>query len=175
MIVSLPRTILPLSLLLIMAAPAALADGAPTQRLLTVSGSGEVKAAPDRAELSTGVVTRERSAAAALAGNARAMNAVFDTLKRAGIAEKDIQTSNSQVSPQYSAEKPGTNAPQRIAGYEVSDTVTVTVTAPVRPLFWGAAPARCEKPTPHPKMKAIANFTCIFCKRLGMATNLEDI
>ena len=127
MIVSLPRTILPLSLLLIMAAPAALADGAPTQRLLTVSGSGEVKAAPDRAELSTGVVTRERSAAAALAGNARAMNAVFDTLKRAGIAEKDIQTSNFQVSPQYSAEKPGTNAPQRIVGYEVSDTVNVTV------------------------------------------------
>ena len=127
MIVSLPRTILPLSLLLIMAAPAALADGAPTQRLLTVSGSGEVKAAPDRAELSTGVVTRERSAAAALAGNARAMNAVFDTLKRAGIAEKDIQTSNFQVSPQYSAEKPGTGAPPRIVGYEVSSTVNVTV------------------------------------------------
>jgi uncharacterized protein YggE len=124
---SLSRTIFPLPLLLILAAPAALADGAPAQRLLTVSGSGEVRAAPDRAALSTGVVTRERSAAAALAGNARAMNAVFETLKRAGIAEKDIQTSNFQVSPQYAAEKPGTNAPQRIAGYEVSDTVNVTV------------------------------------------------
>ncbi len=128
MSISLPRTILPLSLLLALAAaPAALADGAPAQRLLTVSGSGEVKAAPDRAALSTGVVTRERSAAAALAGNARAMNAVFDTLRRAGIAEKDIQTSNFQVSPQYSADKPGTNAPPRVVGYEVSDTVNVTV------------------------------------------------
>jgi uncharacterized protein len=116
-----------LSLLSILAAPAALADGAPVQRLLTVSGSGEVKAAPDRAELSTGVVTRERSAAAALAGNARAMHTVFDTLKRAGVPEKDIQTSSFQVSPQYSAEKPGTNAPRRIVGYEVSNTVNVTV------------------------------------------------
>jgi uncharacterized protein YggE len=121
------RTAWPLSLFLILAAPAALADEAPVQRLLTVSGSGEVKAAPDRADLSTGVVTRERSAAAALAGNARAMNAVFDTLKRAGVPEKDIQTSNFQVSPQYSAEKPGTGAPPRIVGYEVSNTVTVTV------------------------------------------------
>ena len=32
-----------------------------------------------------------------------------------------------QVSPQYSAEKPGTGAPPRIVGYEVYDTVNVTV------------------------------------------------
>jgi uncharacterized protein YggE len=124
---SLLRAIIFLPPLLILTAPPALADGAPAQRLLTVSGSGEVRAAPDRAELSTGVVTRERSAAAALAGNARAMNAVFETLKHAGAPEKDIQTSNFQVLPQYAAEKPGTSAPQRIVGYEVSNTVNVTV------------------------------------------------
>ena len=127
MLIALSRAALPLSLYLILAAPAALADGAPAQRLLTVNGTGEVKAAPDRADLSTGVVSRERNAAAALAGNARAMNAVFETLKRAGVPEKDIQTSNFQVSPQYSAEKPGTTATPRIVGYEVSNTVTVTV------------------------------------------------
>ena len=120
----LPRIALALSLFL---PGSALADGAPPQqqRLLSVNGTGEASAVPDRAQLSTGVVTRAGTAAAALAANARAMNAVFDALKRAGIAEKNIQTSNFQVSPQYSAEKPG--AAQRIVGYEVSNTVSVTV------------------------------------------------
>ena len=103
----------------------ALADTTAAPRLITVSGTGEVKAAPDRAELSSGVVTRAATAASALAANARAMNAVFEALKRAGIAEKNIQTSNFQVSPQYSDAKPG--AAPRIVGYEVSDTVSVTV------------------------------------------------
>jgi uncharacterized protein len=109
--------------LLLAAAPAVAADSAP--HLLSVSGTGEVKGTPDRAELSTGVVTRATTAAAALSANARAMNAVFDALKRAGIAEKNIQTSNFQVSPQYSEAKAG--AAQRITGYEVSNTVSVTV------------------------------------------------
>ena len=120
---SLPR--LALSLSLLFAAVPALADGAPAPRLITVSGTGEGKAAPNRAELSSGVVTRAVTASSALAANARAMNAVFDALKRAGIAEKNIQTSNFQVSPQYSDAKPGLTP--RIAGYEVSNNVSVTV------------------------------------------------
>ena len=105
------------------AAPSALADAAP--RTLTVNGTGEVRAVPDQAQLSTGVVTQAATAAAALAANSRAMNAVFDTLKRAGIAEKNIQTSNFSVSPQYASAKPG-SAPH-ISGYQVSNTVTVMV------------------------------------------------
>lgn len=102
----------------------ALADTA-EPRTLTVSGQGEVKAVPDRAQLSTGVVSRARTAAQALADNARAMTAVIDTLKRAGIPEKNIQTSSFAVSPQYSEPKPGT--PARVTGYEVTDTVSVTL------------------------------------------------
>jgi len=94
-------------------------------RTLSVSGTGEVKATPDQAQLSTGVVTQAGTAAAALAANSRAMNGVFDTLKRAGIAEKNIQTSNFSVSPQYGNPKPG-GAPH-ITGYQVSNTVTVMV------------------------------------------------
>jgi len=123
--VTISRIALALSLCLAAAAPAAWADNAAAPRLISVNGLGEVRDAPDRAQLSTGVVTRAPSAAAALAANARAMNAVFDALKRAGVAEKNIQTSNFQVSPQYSAEKPGVT--QRIVGYEVSNTVTVIV------------------------------------------------
>lgn len=96
-------------------------------RLLTVTGTGEARAVPDRAMLSTGVVTQGRTAATALAANARAMNAVFDALKSAGIPDKDIQTSNVSVSPQYAPDKPGQSGPQHIVGYEVTDTVNVTV------------------------------------------------
>ena len=118
-----------IALLLSAAAPhAALADAAAAQpRTLSVTGSGEAKGVPDRAQLSTGVVVHARSAAEALTANARAMNQVFDTLKRAGIPEKNIQTSNFSVSPQFSEPKPGSNTPPRIVGYEVSNTVSVTV------------------------------------------------
>jgi uncharacterized protein YggE len=113
---------LPVSLILLAAPPVFAADVAP--RTLTVSGNGEVRSAPDAAQMSTGVVTQAPTAAAALAANARAMNAVFDTLKRAGIPDKNIQTSNVSVSPQY-AGKPGQG--QHVAGYQVSNTVNVLV------------------------------------------------
>ena len=108
------------------AIPAAAADLAP-MRTMTMSGAGSAKAAPDQAQFSTGVVTQDRTAALALAANSRAMNAVFDTLKRLGIADKDIQTSDFSLSPQYQVYKPGTSGPQRIVGYQVSNTVNVTI------------------------------------------------
>jgi uncharacterized protein YggE len=112
---------------LIAAAPcAAYADQA-APRTLTMSGQGTAKAAPDQAQFSTGVVTQGNTAALALAANSRAMNAVFATLKRLGIPDKDIQTSNFSLSPQYQVCKPGTACPQRVVGYEVSNNVNVTV------------------------------------------------
>ena len=113
---------LPATLLLLGMQPVAAADVTP--RTLTVSGTGEIKSAPDAAQLSTGVVSQAPNAAAALTANARAMTAVFDTLKRAGVAEKNIQTSDFSISPQY-AGKPG--QPQHIAGYQASNTVNVLV------------------------------------------------
>jgi uncharacterized protein YggE len=94
-------------------------------RLLTVSGTGEAKAVPDQATISAGVVSEAKAAGDALAANSRAMNAVFATLKRFGIPDKSIQTSSFSVSPQY----PDYDAkqPRRIIGYQVSNTVTVTV------------------------------------------------
>jgi len=100
--------------------------GADTPRMLTVTGQGEVRGAPDEAQVSAGVVSVARTAAAALADNSRAMNAVFDTLKHAGIADKDMQTSDFSVDPQYATDKNG-NYTQDITGYRVSNTVTVRV------------------------------------------------
>jgi uncharacterized protein len=105
-------------------APGASAQTNPESRLLTVTGEGEVKAKPDQASLSAGVVTEGKTAAAALAANSRAMNAVFDTLKRLGIPERSIQTSEISVQPQYPNDS---RVPRRITGYQASNTVSVTV------------------------------------------------
>jgi len=112
------------------AAPMALkadtgASAAP--RLLTVSGEGDARAAPDQAQLSAGVVTQGKTAAEALAANSRAMSAVFAALKRLGIPEKSIQTSNFSVEPQYTPYNASNPQPARIVGYQVSNTVTVGV------------------------------------------------
>jgi uncharacterized protein YggE len=104
------------------------AEAAPP-RTLTVSGEGEAKAVPDEAHLSASVVKQAKKAADALAANTRAMNAVFATLKRFGIPEKNIQTSEFSVEPQYAADRNG-NSASRITGYSVSNTVNVSVDLP---------------------------------------------
>jgi uncharacterized protein len=106
--------------------PSAVLADAPPPRTMTVAGQGEIRAVPDEAQLSAGVVTQARNAAGALAANSRAMNAVFDALKRIGIPDKSIQTSDFSVSAQYQTDQHG-NTTQKIVGYQVSNNVTVIV------------------------------------------------
>ncbi len=113
-------------ILVLLASPQAALAASDTPRVITVSGEGEVRATPDEAMLSAGVVSNARTAAAALSDNAKAMNAVFATLRNAGVPEKSMQTSGFNVSPQYATDKDGAQIP-RITGYQVSNTVNVTV------------------------------------------------
>lgn len=92
--------------------------------LLTVSAEGEVEAAPDIAFIQLGVTTEGETAQAALAANARAANALSQALRRAGIAERDVQTSNVSVNPQYVY---GEGVPPRITGYQAQNMVSVRV------------------------------------------------
>lgn len=92
--------------------------------LLTISADGKAEAAPDMASVSLGVMTEAQTAAAALAANATRMNALTQSLRRAGIAERDIQTSNLSVSPQYAYVE---NQPPRLTGYQASNTVNARV------------------------------------------------
>jgi len=102
----------------------ALADTAHT---ITVSGSCEARGAPDQAQLSAGVTTVAPTAAAALAENARTMTTVFDTLKRLGIPERAIQTSNFSVSPQYPPYNQNDRGLQKVVGYQINNQVNVTL------------------------------------------------
>lgn len=106
------------------AASPALSEDTRMPRLISLSGHGEMRMAPDMAFVTTGVLSQGVTAADALAANTAAMNALFAALTGAGIAEKDVQTSNFFVQPRYNFQDG--KAPELI-GYDVSNTVTVIV------------------------------------------------
>ena len=90
---------------------------------LDVVATGEVSRVPDLARISAGVVAVAPSATAALAQNATQMASVRAALKRAGIADRDIQTSSINLHPDYRHDAQGSN-PQ-IIGYRASNEVSV--------------------------------------------------
>ena len=108
-----------------LARPAAAADDqrAP-DRVLWLTGHGEVRAKPDMARITVGVMTEGPTAREALTANTRAMQKVMAAIKSAGIAEKDIQTSNFSVSARYGDETQGR---QQVIGYTVSNNVDVAI------------------------------------------------
>lgn len=122
------RLILPLLAAAALAAPAVAAaqTTAVVQPIagtrLDVSATGEVTRVPDIAVISTGVVTRAATATAAIQQNATRMERVRAALRRAGIEDKDIQTSSINLNPEYVyAER----QPPRLTGYTASNQVSV--------------------------------------------------
>ena len=121
----------------------AIAPLGPDSALLSLTAEGQSRRTPDLALFSAGVVTQGDSAAQALAENSRRMDAVVAALRRAGIAERDIQTSAISLQPRYSnpdleAQLRAREARQpylpparpeapRIIGYEARNNVQVRV------------------------------------------------
>ena len=98
--------------------------------VLTVSAEGHSSRKPDLAVFTAGVASSGKTAGEALSANATDMNRVIQALKRAGIADKDIQTSNLSLNPVYAdmPRQPASPLEQqvpRIIGYQVSNQVTV--------------------------------------------------
>ena len=89
---------------------------------LDISATGEVTRVPDIAIISTGVVTRAATATAAIQQNAARMERVRAALRRAGIEDKDIQTSSINLNPEYSYQQ---NKPPVLNGYSASNQLSV--------------------------------------------------
>ena len=89
---------------------------------LDVTATGEVSRVPDIAIISAGVMTRAATASAALQQNATRMERVRAALKRAGIADRDIQTSNISLNPEYNYQN---NQAPKLTGYTASNQVNV--------------------------------------------------
>ncbi|MGK0266457.1 MAG: hypothetical protein ACI82N_000703 [Maricaulis sp.] len=118
------RALLASTALLLAAGPALAQDIHPT---LSLSATADVQIAPDYATVQSGVVSRAATAQQAMQDNARAMTAVFEALRRAGVTGNDVQTSQLSVTPVYAdRQEPGSNE-LAIIGYETRNTVSAKV------------------------------------------------
>jgi uncharacterized protein YggE len=108
---------------------------------ISVSATGKVSVRPDIAEITAGVMTTAPTAKDALAANNELMNKLLQALKGLSVADKDLQTSHVQVTPQYSQPQPrpvntinsppvegADPAPEfipRVVGYRVDNSVRI--------------------------------------------------
>ncbi len=103
---------------------AAAGSDQPAEHTLSVTGEGKVTLTPDIATVQLGVLTERPTAKAARQAAAVAMTNVVDAVRKMGIADKDIATASISLSPTYDYPN---NATPRIRGYQLQNTVTVTV------------------------------------------------
>lgn len=89
---------------------------------LDINATGEVTRVPDVAVITAGVVSRSPTASGALKDAANRMDRVLTALKRAGVADRDVQTSNVNLNAEY--RYPENQAPQ-LVGYTATNSVTI--------------------------------------------------
>ncbi|MDA0241743.1 MAG: SIMPL domain-containing protein, partial [Proteobacteria bacterium] len=95
-----------------------------TPRTLTVQGMGSVSAPPDFAVVRSGVVTNAETPSEAITANSVEVSKMMATLRQFGIEDKDLQTSNFQLNPQYDRRGDNRRTPL-LVGYQVTNQVTV--------------------------------------------------
>jgi uncharacterized protein YggE len=89
---------------------------------LDISATGESTRVPDVAIISAGVVTRAPTAGAAIQENSVRMDRVLAALKRAGVADRDVQTSSISLNPEYRYQE---NRPPELVAYSASNQVSI--------------------------------------------------
>lgn len=100
----------------------------PLQARVVVAGEGSVTVAPDYARIRSGVTSEAKTVKQASDSNAKLMTNVVAALVDAGIAKKDIQTSQFSIEPIYtSLSKLSGSAESKLSGYRVSNQVNVTI------------------------------------------------
>jgi hypothetical protein len=91
---------------------------------ITLNGRGSVEHAPDIAMITVGVSVEAETASSAMNQQTSKMNGVFAAVKAAGIADRDMQTSNLSLNPVY--DYPPNQQP-RMRGYNASNQITIKV------------------------------------------------
>jgi uncharacterized protein YggE len=100
----------------------------PPVPILTVSGEGEARVAPDEATVRLGVTAQAQTARAAQEQVNRTANAILDAVRKLGVPAEQIQTSDLSLNPLYTQNRPGETGEPRISGYQASNIVTVRLT-----------------------------------------------
>lgn len=92
---------------------------------VTAAGTGKTSAAPDEAEMYFGIVVRDAKADQALKKASAEADKIISAVKKAGVDNKDVQTQNLSVYPEY---RNGETTKLEIIGY----TANVSVRAKIR-------------------------------------------
>ncbi len=94
---------------------------------ITVSGSGEVRAAPDLAIVQLGVVAQADTARQAQQDASKIARGILDGVMALGVAKKEIQTSQLVLTPVYDQPSPQrqSSQPPHVVGYRASNVVSV--------------------------------------------------
>jgi uncharacterized protein YggE len=91
---------------------------------ISLSTNSEVKVTPDRATIRISVQTRAATAAAAATANATKQNAVLSALRKLGLTNEQLSTTDYNVNPTYRYEQ---NKEPQITGYEVTNTIVAEI------------------------------------------------
>lgn len=95
------------------------------QKQIKVQGQAVLKVKPDVAYVTVGVDTEDQKSDVAQAQNKKIMNQIMAALKANGIQDKDIQTSEYRISPNYTYNEKERKS--EVTGYRVSNSVDVTI------------------------------------------------
>jgi len=90
---------------------------------ITLEGEGKISGKPDLAEVSIGLTTEGEDVPSVQDANTHKVNEMIQSLKQAGVAAADIQTSHYSINPRYQYDA----GKQTVIGYTVSQNLTVKV------------------------------------------------
>lgn len=98
---------------------------------ITVSDKGEVYAKPDLAVTTFSVVTEAKTVAKAMSDNTAKMNGIIDSMKKQGIKESDLKTTNFSIYPRYEWLKAASelypSGQRTLVGYEIQQSLEVKI------------------------------------------------
>src|SRR5512133_1182026 len=101
------------ALRVLLAASALARAESPERRTVSVSGSADIKVAPDEIEFTLGIETRDKNLLVAKKQNSEKLQKTVAVLRGLGIESKHIQTDYVSIQPDYS------NDHLTLIGYEV--------------------------------------------------------
>lgn len=98
-----------------------------SENTISVTGTASTNVKPDLLHIQFGVETQEKTAKEAFETNSQLMNAVVESIKKAGIENSEISTSSLNIYPIYDQyEDPLTKKyTQELVGYRVSNILNV--------------------------------------------------
>jgi uncharacterized protein YggE len=101
-------------------------SGQDIRNTISVSGDSELTVDPNQAEIFVNIETLEETAKESKDENARISKDVTDALKKAGVKEKNIETTQFSISPRYQYNR--NTQKSDLIGYAVTHVLKVTTT-----------------------------------------------